>query len=108
MSAPRPGDVVMGTSNRRGNPEAIGRVIVIHREGGVMVEDDDGRIHGWNADDAKTLTIVERVEHAPTFLDQFGSEWLDVVPLLSDEKRASDYRIAREREAMDRARKAKP
>lgn len=107
MSA-RPGDVVMGTSNRRGAPEVIGRVIVVHREGGVLIESDDGRIHGWGPDDVGQLTVVERVDSAPTFLDEFGGEWLDVVPLASDEKRASDYRIAREREAMECARKAKP
>ena len=56
----QPGWVVTGTHSRKG--DVIGRVAMISHAGGVLLDLDDGRIAGFNADESARLVVVQEVD----------------------------------------------
>ena len=55
-----PGWVVAGKHSKKG--DVIGRVAMITHVGGVLLDLDDGRIAGFDDEEAKLLVVVQEVD----------------------------------------------
>lgn len=68
-----PGWMVAGPHSIKGH--VSGRVAMVGIEGGVLVDLDDGRIAGFNADDARRLSVIREVD-TPYDVSDHGDLWL--------------------------------
>lgn len=68
-----PGWTVTGTSSTKG--DVVGRVVMAGIEGGVLLDLNDGRIAGFNADESRELIVVQETD-SPYEVSDHGDLWL--------------------------------